>query len=199
MIHTELVATVLSIHSAVLMASLAAFYKFGDRSVSHANSEQEARYRLRRDIAEDLRNCLRPVFEDSDVIESPSILNIDGDPWDAKKVNPAGGEEYRNALGSFLDSDGDALADYRSMRSASIRLGYVTSLRSWTTLFAAAWQLTSLCVIGLIEKLMSVEIPDSLLISSLFPTGFALFLFFFFCGAAMWLHDTLHNLMKQHD
>ncbi len=194
MTHDELVKYGLSIHGVLLSAVFIAFYKYGDRSelvktvtVDAKETVDNLRYR----IAERLRECLRPVFEDVEVIYVTPLLNDLGNPWTESTVNPAGGEAYRNALGSFIDDNVDVIADYRTLKSAVSRWMTLSGIRSWSTWWASVWQLLAVAVLGLGEKLMGFTVPDALIHWSFVPIVIAVVLFLGASGVMNYLRDQL--------
>lgn len=202
MTHQELLTLALSVHSGVLMASVAAFYKYGDRSSFAKNlveNARETKQALRYRIAEQLRECLRPVFEDVDVIDVSPILDASGDPWSEEAVNPAGGEKYRDALADFLNSEADAVGDYRTMRIIVPRWEAISCVRSWLVLLTVIWEGLALALIGSLEKLGGYKIRESLLEASLAPTILAVLAFFVASGFMMYLHDQILRLARQYE
>lgn len=201
MTHDELVKLIGGIHVGVLPAALFAFYKYGDRSEFVKGITEEATstiQRIKQNISDRLRECLRPVFENVQVISVSLVLDEGGKPWDEAFVNPAGSEAYRNAIGAFVDEEVDAIADYRSLRNSySIWMRW-SKIRSWVTWLACIWQLIAATTVCFVEKFTDMQMNNKMLFWTLIPTVMAVLYFFCSAGRMMILRDHISEHTRKY-
>ena len=197
MTHAELSTFVFALHAGLVAAALVAFYKLGDRSeqiITNLQRINQLLKSLRRVISEQLIDKLAPVFDNIDaVVKFSELIDLRGEPIRQEIVNPAGGEEYRNALSDFIDAESDTISDYRSLKSIQKRWRGAMSLRSWTIHFFLLWQITITSLIALTEQLIKIEIANPLLYVSLTPTAFMILLFF---SLSLWITSQNDRIIK---
>ncbi len=111
----------LGLDGAVLLAYIAAFYKYGDRTDVYKTALagiRELLVTIERDIAFQLAMRLQPVFSDAHTVIEVSLFQPDGTLFKEVSVSPVGSEKYREAILDFLLAHVDAMQAYREVTIA---------------------------------------------------------------------------------
>ena len=115
-----------TVHSAIWIATAAAYYRYGDRTDLFDKSLQgcrRTRQSIRDALATSLSAHLSPVIKDSARVRS-AVLDPAGHFLD-KPVNLAESEPYYQAIRDFVSRSAGALIDYR------LALDTVESWKTW--------------------------------------------------------------------
>jgi len=175
MTHPELVNLVLGIHSPILLACLAAYYRFGDHSgvqIRALESSKRAREKLKREISASLGDKLEPIFSDpGSIVQVTMLYGPDDKPYREVNVSPAGSEKYREAIFDFVLQDGDSMADYRDLHTLISTYMRWFKRRSWLIIALLIWQAIAVGTLLLVEKILAAWLPAPGIGLSLLPTG----------------------------
>ena len=169
MVHAEFVNVALRIHAPLLMASLAAYYKYGDRTELLSKSMQgtdAVLSRMRREIANELGESLQNILENAGTV--PTVVGAE--TYTERPVNPVGSESYRKAIHDFVENNTNVLCDCRSLRDARDAWCFWARVLSWSILGLLLWQSVVTGSFALFDKLLDVPIPDVLIKFSAIPT-----------------------------
>ena len=159
MSHSNFIDVLLKIHVPVLLASLAAFYAYSDRTDGFAASLKgttEVLTELRRRIAKALRDKLTPIFERSGPV--PSLLGPSGDIYVERAVNPVVSEIYREAIRDFLEERADWVCDYHGLLTARDRWCFWAGAFRNLLLGLFSWQLIT-CGLLFADKVTELGLP----------------------------------------
>ncbi len=183
MTHQDLLSITLSVHAAVLLGALAAWYKYGDRSDVLARSlggTEKILSTLRMMISRDLTAAIKTVL--ATVSSNPSpILGPDGknSTYSEKASNFLESESFRQAVRDYIDFGADAISDYRLlMRARTIWCLWARVLR-WSILTLIILQGLFLCGHSFVDWVLGKSMPDWCFHASLSITGFLVL--FVFC------------------
>lgn len=117
MTHEALVNAAATTHAAILVAAMAAYYKFGDRTDVLAkslqgteNSIRDLRRRIAGELADKLRTDLTPSSTIATLIVEPSTQSYVERPTDV-----FAGERYRDSVRSFVEASSNRLIDCHSL------------------------------------------------------------------------------------
>lgn len=179
----------LYVHGAILGFAGSAFYKYSDRTEAFGSSfsgTESAARELRRKLASELEEELRPVFESPGSVPSP-ILGATGRPvnegtYVESAVNPLGSEKYIEAVRAFVDENSRAIADYRSLTLGLARWCAWSSDLSQTLLILIGWTCAVLLMLA-VDKFDFLAVPVWLLIVTNILTAI-LAIKVFVCGFA---------------
>ncbi len=174
MSHSDLVDVLLKMHVTVLLASLAAFYAYSDRTDGFAASLKgttEVLTELRRRIAKALGDKLTPIFESPGSVPSP-VLGPDGGTYVERAVNPVGSEIYRETIRDFVEERADWICDYHSLLSARDRWCFWAGAFRNLLLGLFSWQLIT-CGLLFADKVSALELPVWLMCAISTATGLA--------------------------
>jgi hypothetical protein len=204
MTHQDLLNITLSVHVAVLLGALAAWYKYGDRSDVLAKSLKGTDIvltRLRIMISSDLTKAIREVL--STIPTNPqAILGPDGkNPIYSEKVsNFLESEAFRQAIRDFIDSRADVISDYRVLTRARANWCFWARILSWSILVLIILQAFFLAGHGFMDKILGNTLPNWCLHGSLTITGFVvLFVFCLPFPILLRNHDTIIQQKVKYD
>jgi len=201
MTHSQLIASVLSVHAAVLAVTLGAYYKYSEHSASFAKSFDgmtATLRRIRRKIAAALAKQLQPVFDGARSDPSP-IIDAHGGTYVERPINPVGSESYREAVREFIEGDDGALADYRLLLTARGRWCWWAKTRSWLILSLLFWQVVAASVLGILDRLFGVALPTWLVQWSLLPTATFVLTVLAQCTLIMRQDDIVLHMKEHYD
>lgn len=200
MSHADLVTVILSIHGPILLGTLAAYYKYGDRTEIFTRSLQgtdDLLRKMRESLAALLEQRLDPVFRNPGSVPSP-IIDPHGDTYIERPINPVGSEQYREALRDFVDAEATRIVDYRSAYEAGMQWCKWSKRLSWALLFFWIYQGAAAGIVIVFDVACSIKIPEFFLLGSIAPTGL---LFVFVAVAAsmcQWHHTKICDLRLEH-
>jgi hypothetical protein len=182
----------LGIDGAALLAYLAAFYKYGDRTDIYKNSlsgTSALLVEIERQIAFELAVRLQPLFRgDPPPVIELSLIQPDGTPFKEVAVNPVGSENYRQAVVEFVLAENEAMNAYRIVTTGKGRWGTWARRLSWSLLTGIG--LHGVLGFGLLGvRFAEWNAPVQVLIASC-GLSFCLFVFVLLCAALM---------MRSHD
>jgi len=201
--HAALVGLVLGLHASVLLAAIAAFQVYGERSEAFQKSlygTDELKTRLNAQIANALAAALSPVFQNAGS-EPTLLVNPSGVPilsYQEVPINVVGSEAYREAVRDFVEQGADLLTDYRVLRSARDRWCGWSQRLSWGILLLLVWQ--AIAGVGIAaDQFGFVNVPDRVVYGSLVPTAAIFFLNLACLFPRMRSHDSIMKLRAKHD
>jgi len=176
MTHQDMLNITLSVHGAVFVGAIAAWYKYGDRSDVLAKSLEGTDNLLRKLrilISSDLSKHIREVL--STVPANPqAILGPDGKNaiYTEKVSNFLESEAFRQAIGDFVSSGANVISDYRVLARARASWCFWARLLSWSILAIIILQAVFLAAHGFIDKILGNHLPDWCAHGSIVITGF---------------------------
>lgn len=186
----------LGIDATALLAYIAAFYKYGDRTEVYKNSLNGTRdliVEIERQIAFELAVRLKPVFSGS----APPVIEVvlfqaDGSLSREVTVNPVGSEKYREAVLDFVLSQNDAMATYRTVVHCRDRWVCWARRLSWSLLAGVLMHgMFAFALLGL--RLAELSMPMRWLQAGC-GLSLCLFIFVLFCVASMMRsHDVIQH------
>ncbi len=184
----------------MLAAALTGYYKYSDRSDHFEKSLRgiaDTIGALKRRIASGLADSLRPIFENSQSVTS-ILLDTSGKQFSETFVNPVGGEAYRDTLFSFVQSESQAIADYR--RIVESRDGWLFWARAMCWIFIGTFISEALIFAYLFASLSLSILPSNAAAASatLIPTGACFFCFVAAAVRLSVLHDRFVELRKRY-
>jgi len=194
---------IFSVHATVLSASLFALYKFGENSatVKAINEAFEKTVsKLRLEIANQLRICLRPVFSKQESqIDINAILDDRGDPFHAEPESPEGTLAYKEALLDFVTEKKTALADYSALRQSRKGWLFWNQARSWVALASSTWEFVATSGIGICYKIANFDPGIELLNYTLIISAVIFLAFFITVTMAMFFHSRFMELSNSYE
>ncbi len=170
--HSDLIDVLLKVHGAVLVASLAAFYAYSDRTdgfTASLKGTTDVLTELRRRIARALEDKLGPIFESPGSVPSP-VLSPDGGTYVEHPVNPVGSEIYREQIRDFLEERVEAVCDYYALSHACRRWCFWAGTLRTVIVALFCWQLV-VCFLLLVDKASKVDWPNWVLCAGSVITG----------------------------
>ena len=198
MTHNDLVNLCLSYHTPVMVAVLAAYYKYGDRTEIFRKSLQgtdATLTRLRQKIAVELEKKLQPIFENSGTM---SVLLIP-ESYTERPANPVGSEVYRESIRDFLDTSSEAVGDYRTLYIARRRWCFWAKFLSWSLLVLLGWQFVVVGSIMFVDKVGGIPISDWLLKWSALPSGLVMVCCLTSLPCMLRCHDVIIDYRMRYD
>jgi hypothetical protein len=184
----------------VLAAAVTGYYKYSDRSDHFEGSLKgvaDTIGALRRQIAFGLADRLRPVFENSQSVTS-ILLDASGRQFSETFVNPVGSEIYRDTVFSFVQSESEAIADYRRVVESRDKWLFWARMMCWTFLGTLISEVVILAYVFASLKLLVIPSNEMVALATLVPTSVC---FFFFVTVAIrlsLLHDRFVELRKRY-
>lgn len=163
MTHAELLNLALSIHGAVFVGSLAAFYKYGDRTDVFAKSlagTDSALSRIRKMISDELLTTVRECLHKKTPNLQP-ILGPDGTTYgySEKTADLLESEAFR-PVRHFIDLRTDSISDYHILIRARENWCFWARMLSWSILLSIILQLVFLVIHGLVDHVLGYPLPD---------------------------------------
>ncbi len=198
MTHTELVNVALSIHAPLLLAALAAYYKYGDRTELLSKSLQGTDgvlSRMRREIADELGESLRPILENPGTV--PTVVG--NETYTERPVNPVGSELYRSTIRNFVEDNSNSLLDCRSLRSARDAWCFWARILSWSILGLLLWQAIATGSLALFDKVLEFAVPDQFIKFSAIPTAVGVIASLAPLPFLLKWHDVINKYRMRHD
>jgi len=172
MTHDELLILVSSVHVGICTLSVIALFQCGSWSTRFRTWLKDVDNkldRLRRDIAFELAEKLKPVFEKAEDIFSV-ILSPEGGYCEGA-VNPAGSEEYRNAISGYVEKSMHKFADWRSLHIIRSSNLFWAIYLSWGITLVFIIELLLLAIMFAIEKGFEYPLSNKLLWGFFIVTG----------------------------
>lgn len=166
-------ATFLSVHVGVLILSLPAYYRFGDRTELYSKSLEGVASTLARLsglIGDELSTALKPVFQDR-TADPSLVVSDDIVSYTERPVDPTHGDVFRETVRRFVQSTVGRMLDYRQVLQARRRWCLWSRFLSRTLLCIVAYQLTISAVLALLHFAFEIEIATSWFITSFAPTA----------------------------
>jgi hypothetical protein len=170
--HEALVNAAAATHAAILVAAMAAYYKFGDRTDVLAKSLQgteesirDLRRRIAGDLAETLRTDLTPSSTIATLIVEPSTQSYVERPTDV-----FAGERYRDSVRRFVEDSTSSLIDCRSL--VSMRDTWLRWARrlSWVILGWVVYEAIVAGSLALGDRMGVFVVPDAVIRWASAPT-----------------------------
>jgi hypothetical protein len=153
------------VHAATLAGSIAAYYKYADRTevVDRSLRGTDAVLaELKRRIAFRLGMALKPVIDNPPQVikaEDRTLVGPSGEPLPSIVLSPAGSEDYHNVLYAFIQSDLSDIIDYRGLSDARNSWCLWARYLSWAIFVLMVTEFASLISLGAAAKLFEVPVP----------------------------------------
>jgi hypothetical protein len=198
MTHAELVNVALSIHAPLLLAAVAAYFKYGDRTELLSKSLQgtdAVLSRMRREIANELGDGLKPIFENPGTV--PTMVGTD--TYIERPVNPIGSEPYRSTIRDFVEDNANTLVNCRSLRAARDAWCFWARVLSWSILGLLLWQAVVTGSLALFDKVLEITIADHLIKLSAIPTTVGVITSLTPLPFLLKWHDVINNHRMRYD
>jgi len=175
MAHQDLVNIALYVHGAVLLCSLTAWYKYGDRSDILAKSlegTESTLSKLRKMISDDLLTTIKEVLSTAQTQQTNPILGPDGRVlfYSERDANFLKSEEFEQAITDFVAFKCDMLSGYRILIRARSIWCFWARVLSWSILLLIVLQILSLALHGY-DKIVVKHLPDWSVHGTLIVTG----------------------------
>jgi hypothetical protein len=168
MTHDSLVSNLLTGHGAVLVAVLAAYYKYGDRSASINKSLQGVDAlvtKIRRQLANELGTHLEPLILSVQKQAGVSpVLDARGETYAEPPSALRESEAFKDSVQKFVDGNSEAIADYRAATDARRQWCLWARILSWCLLGGLFWQIFSTGFIFLMERCFEIAVANIYLI-----------------------------------
>ena len=160
-IHDELVNLALSIHGSVLLATIVAYFKYGERTElmeRGLRGTDSVFAEMRRRIATELVDALDAYFQSGQT--APTITDEPDPAYLEPPTNPVRSEGFRESVREFVEGHSIVMADYRRLLNA--RAAWCTCARflSWTLLVLLLVESIIVGALGLIDKLAGQPLPN---------------------------------------
>ena len=198
---SELTTAAIGIHASALVAGLAAYPKYGDRSGLYAESLRGADRTLveiRRIIGGDLARTLKPIIERG--YRNPELVpeSHEGSSYIETVTNPVGGELYLESVRAFVVAKVGSMHDYG--RFILARSGWCSWARrlSWCLLYLLFWEAIS-AALAFAAKVFDMSIPDWLIQATFLPSTVLVLAIFFSLAMKLRRHDELMHYREEYD
>jgi hypothetical protein len=190
----------LGVDGAALLAYIAAFYRYGDRTEVYRNSLSGTRdliVEIERQIAFELAVRLKPVFSgDIPPVIEVVLFQADGSLSREVTVNPVGSEKYREAVLDFVLSQNDAMIAYRIVTLCRNRWVRWARCLSWSLLAGIVMHgIFAFALIGV--RLADLGTMPKWWLQAGCASSLCLFIFVLFCVASMMRsHDQIQHYRR---
>jgi hypothetical protein len=199
-LHQELVNLALSIHGSVLLASIVAYYKYGDRTelLERAlRGTDSTLSEMRRRIATELVELIDSYFEAS---TSAPTITPDAEPaYIERRTNPVRSEAFRDTIREFVEGHATVVAHYRLLLLTRISWCKWAQFLSWTLLALITLEVLVVGALGYLDKLTQHPLPDVLIQWSWLPMGLLIGLALVALPAMLYKHDAMMALKLQYE
>lgn len=184
----------------MLAAAVTGYYKYSDRSDHFEKSLKgltDTIGALKRQIASGLADRLRPVFENSQSVTS-ILLDTSGKQFSETFVNPVGSETYRDTLFSFVQSEAEAITDYRRIVESRDKWLFWARVMCWTFLGTVIFEALMVAYLFASLKLSIIPSDMRIALATLVPAGVCFFCFVTAAVRLSMLHDRFVELRKRY-
>lgn len=161
MLHQELVNLALSVHGSVLLVTIVAFYKYGDRTElieKGLRGSDSVFAEIRRRIATELVDVLEEYFQPSQ--SAPTITSGQDPAYFERTTKPVQSEGFRETVRDFVENHSVVMADYRNLLNARDQWCNWARFLSWTLLALLLVEVAIVGVLGFVDKLAGYALPD---------------------------------------
>ena len=159
--HQDLINLALSVHGSVLLATIVAFYKYGDRTElieKGLRGSDSVFAEIRRRIATELVDVLKGYFESS---QSAPTITLGNDPAYVERSNKlVQSEGFRETVRDFVEGHSVVMADYRNLVNARDQWCNWARFLSWTLLTLLFVEVVIVGILGFVDKLAGLALPD---------------------------------------
>lgn len=159
--HQDLINLALSVHGSVLLATIVAFYKYGDRTElieKGLRGSDSVFAEMRRRIATELVDVLKGYFESS---QSAPTITLGNDPAYVERSNKlVQSEGFRETVRDFVEGHSVVMADYRNLVNARDQWCNWARFLSWTLLTLLFVEVVIVGILGFVDKLAGLALPD---------------------------------------
>lgn len=161
MLHNDLINLALSIHSSVLVASIVAYYKYGDRTElidRGLRGSDAVLTEMRRRIASELIDLLDEYFQASRT--TPTVTAEDDLTYAERPTNPVRSEAFRETIRDYVEGHSEVIAHYRMLLSARNSWCSWARFLSWSLLVLIEVEIVIVGALAFVDKLSAWEFPD---------------------------------------
>lgn len=201
MTHAELVNLTLGIHGSVLIAAIAAYYKFGDRTEVMNRSlsgTDTAMQQIRRRLSAELIATLRPIFEPPGIIQSV-IVNPASPAYAERATHPLDSERFRESLRLFVEVNSETMVDCQLLARCRSAWLFWARVLSWSIVLLLIWEVLVVGALAIIDKASGVTLPDSLIRWLAAPTGLLAICCLVPLPCLLWHHDRINKIRATND
>jgi len=182
MTHAELLNIALYVHGAVLLGSLAAFYKYGDRTDILAKSLagiDSVLSKLRMLISDELLTTIKKGLSTVPTNPQP-LLGPDGKSfvYTEKAVNFLESDSFRQVVRDFIDRRAERISDYQALMRARSKWCLWARVLSWSILLSIILQIVFLVTHGFVDYLLGHSLSNWTIHATLAISGFIVLLVF---------------------
>ena len=192
MSHIELVNLALSIHGSVLLATIVAFFKYGERTElidRGLRGTNGVFAEMRRRIVTELADVLASFFQSRQT--TPTITDDQEPAYLEQLTNPVRSEGFRECVREYIEGNSVLIADYRSLLYARDHWCSWARFLSWTLLLLLLVELTIVGVLGLMDKLAGRTLPEWCIKWSWLPVSALVFCVALSLPIMLYKHDIM--------
>ena len=171
--HQELVNLALSVHGSVVLVTIVAFYKYGDRTElieKGLRGSDSVFAEMRRRIATELVDVLDEYFQSSQ--SAPTITSGHEPAYVERATNPVQSEGFRETVRDFVEGHSIVMADYRNLLNARDKWCNWARFLSWTLLALLVIEVVIVGILGFVDKLAGHALPGWSIHWSWLPVAF---------------------------
>jgi len=194
--HEALVNAAAATHAAILVAAVAAYYKFGDRTDVIAKSLQgtedsvrELRRRIAGELAERLKADLAQSSTVSTLVVEPTVESYIERPTDI-----FAGERYRDSVRGFVEANMNRMVDCRSLvslRDTWMRWG---RRMSWLILSLVGYEALVAGGLAFVDRMAVFAFPDGVIRWAAAPTTVGVVIIFVHWVFMLRFHDRITDI-----
>ena len=194
MSHIELVNLALSIHGSVLLATIVAYSKYGERTELMERGLRGTNgvfTEMRRRIVVELADILESFFRSRQT--APTITDDQEPRYFEQLTNPIQSEGFRECIREYVEGESVLLADYRALLSARDHWCNWARFLSWTLLVLLLVELAVVGILGLVDRLAGVILPDWFIKWSWIPVGVLILCIALSFSIMLYKHDIMQS------
>ena len=200
MTHEALVNAAAATHAAILVAAVAAYYKFGDRTDVIAKSLQgteESVRELRRRIAGELADKLKADLTQSSTVAS-LVVGPKVESYVERPTDVFAGERYRDSVRGFVEAHASRLVDCRSL--VTLRDTWIRWARrlSWLIVGLVIYETVVAGSLALVDRMGVFAFPDDLIKWAAAPTAVGAVLILIHMVFMLVFHDRIIGIRQKY-
>lgn len=202
MTHAELLNIALSAHGAVFLGSLAAFYKYGDRTDVFAKSLEGTNSvlsKLRMMISDELLTAIKGCL--SAVPTKPKlILGSDGNAvYSEDAAYFIESDSFRQVVRDFIDLRAERISDYQVLMRARSKWCFWAKVLSWSIWLSIILQLVFLITHGFVDYVLGHSLPNWGIYATLAISGFVVLFVICLLPFLLLNHDVILQQKVKYD
>ena len=149
----------------------------------------------------DLSTSLKPLFSQPQD-KTMNVLNIygpDGEAWREEAINTQETEQYRNLIHDFINSNANAMSDFRILNVISERCKLWAGYLSWSILTVLVMQGVALIYCGIIDKALDLCSSNWLVYTLIVITIFLVINAFISLPFLLYYHGRIDKYGRQYN